>query len=131
MAPRHDRWLGGEAGGEVDPQVTLQRMLGTDMQLTDVRRLTGASLILDRPGAVGEVVDLPDAVSGPVLALWRRSARSLLDAVGWGAESVAVRTYPAGASLAVTAPIDGLYAATDLIERAWDMVQAMLDGGAA
>ncbi len=98
------------------------------MQLTDVRRLTGASLILDRPGAVGEAVELPDAVSGPVLTLWRRSARRLLDAVGWGAESIAVRPYPGGASLAVTAPIDGLYAATDLIERAWEMTQATLDG---
>ncbi len=99
------------------------------MRLTDVRRLTGASLALDHPGAVGEVVDLREAVSGPVLTLWRRCARSLLDAVGWGAESIAIRPYPGGASLAVTAPIDGLYAATDLIERAWDMTQAIFDGG--
>ena len=49
------------------------------MRLTDVRRLTGASLILDRPGAIGEAVELPDAASGPVLTLWRNSARSLLD----------------------------------------------------
>ena len=101
------------------------------MRLTDVRRLTGASLTLDRPGAAGEAVDIPDAVSGPVLALWRRFARSLLDAVGWNAESIAIRPYPGGASLAVTAPIDGLLAATDLIEHAWDMTQAALDGAAA
>ena len=100
------------------------------MRLTDVRRLTGASLALDRPGAAGEAVDIPDAVLGPVLTLWRRFARTLLDAVGWSAESIAVRPYPGGASLAVTAPIDGLYAATDLIERAWDMTQGALDGGA-
>jgi len=101
------------------------------MRLTDVRRLTGASLILDRPGAAGEAANLPDAVSGPVLTLWRRFARTLLDAVGWSAESIAVRPYPGGASLAVTAPIDGLFAATDLIEHAWDMTQAALDGGTA
>ena len=100
------------------------------MRLTDVRRLTGASLILDRPGAVGEAVELPEAASEPVLTLWRRCARSLLDSVGWETESVAVRPYPGGASLAITAPIDGLYAATDLIERAWDMTQAESDGGA-
>jgi len=99
------------------------------MRLTDLRRLTGASLILDRPGAAGEAVGLPDAVSGPVLTLWRRFARTLLDAVGWSAENIAVRPYPGGASLAITAPVDGLYAATDLIERAWDMTQAALDGG--
>jgi cyanophycin synthetase len=101
------------------------------MRLTDVRRLTGASLILDRPGAVGEAVELPKAASEPVLTLWRSCAHSLLDAVGWGAESIAVRPYPGGASLAVTAPIDGLYAATDLIEHAWEMTQAMHDGGTA
>jgi len=101
------------------------------MRLTDVRRLTGASLILDRPGAAGEVVDLPDAVSEQVLTQWRNCARRLLDAVGWGGESLAVWPYPDGASLAVTAPIDGLYAATDLIEHAWEMTRAMLDGGAA
>ncbi len=99
------------------------------MRLTDIRRLTGASLTLDRPGAAGEAVGLPDAVSGPVLTLWRRFARTLLDAVGWNAENIAVRPYPGGASLAITAPVDGLYAATDLIERAWDMTQAALDGG--
>ena len=99
------------------------------MRLTDLRRLTGASLILDRPGAAGEAAGLPDAVSGPVLTLWRRFARTLLDAVGWSAENIAVRPYPGGASLAITAPVDGLYAATDLIERAWDMTQAALDGG--
>jgi UDP-N-acetylmuramyl tripeptide synthase len=60
-----------------------------------------------------------------------RCARRLLDAVGWGAEHLAVRPYPDGASLAVTAPIDGLYAATGLIEHAWEMTQAMLDGSAA
>ncbi len=101
------------------------------MRLTDVRRLTGASLNLDRPGAAGEAAGLPEAISGPVLTLWRRFARTLLDAVGWGAESIAVRPYPGGASLAVTAPIDGLYAATDLIEQAWEMTQAALDGGTA
>jgi UDP-N-acetylmuramyl tripeptide synthase len=100
------------------------------MRLTDVRRLTGASLMLDRPGAAGEVAALPEAISGPVLTLWRGFARSLLDAVGWSAESIAVQPYPGGASLAVTAPIDGLYAATDLIEHAWEMTQAALDGPA-
>ena len=105
--------------------------LGAGMRLTDTRRLTGASLTLDRPGAAGEAVGLPAAISGPVLTLWRRFARTLLDAVGWSAESIAVRPYPGGASLAVTAPIDGLYAATELIEHAWDMTQAALDGGVA
>lgn len=98
------------------------------MELTDIRRLTGQSLLLDRPGAGGEVVGLPEAVSGPVLTLWRRNARRLLDDIGWQEEQIAVKTYAGGASLAVTAPIDGLYAATEVVERAWELTEAQLAG---
>jgi cyanophycin synthetase len=41
---------------------------------------------------------------------------------------VAARTFPGGASLALTAPIDGLYAATELNERAWGAATAELRG---
>jgi cyanophycin synthetase len=44
----------------------------------------------------------------------------MLDAVGWHREQLAVRTFAGGASLALTAPPDALYAATDLNEWAWD-----------
>jgi UDP-N-acetylmuramyl tripeptide synthase len=98
------------------------------MKLTDVRRLTGASLILDGPGAAGEA-ELPAGREGLVVALWRRQMRAILAAVGWGGESVRVRPYEGGASLAVTAPIDGLYAATELIEWAWEATEAILKGG--
>ena len=100
------------------------------MDLTDVRRLTGTNLIMDRPGAVGEA-ELPAGREGVVVALWREHMRRLLEAVGWGDEIVRVRPYPGGASLAVSAPPDALYVATDLVEWAWEAAASVLSGGPA
>jgi UDP-N-acetylmuramyl tripeptide synthase len=97
------------------------------MKLTDVRRLTGASRIMERPGAAAEA-ELPAGREGLVVALWRQHMGQLLEALGWTAESVRVRPYPGGASLAVSAPLDALYAATELIERAWEATVADLSG---
>ncbi len=97
------------------------------MKLEDVRRLTGPSLILPRPGAVGDA-ELPEGREALTVGLWRRQMRGLLEAVGWAAEETAVRRFPGGASLAVTAPLDGLYSATDLIEAAWQATLAILSG---
>ncbi len=99
------------------------------MDLTDVRRLTGASLLLDRPGAAGEA-QLPAGQEGLVVAIWRRQIRRLLDGVGWSGEVIAVRPYPGGASLALSAPTDALYAATDLLEAAWQATADLLAGEA-
>ncbi len=97
------------------------------MQLTDVRRLTGKNLILDGPGAVGEA-QLDAGRGGLAVALWRRYMRAMLEAIGWQQEVVRVRSYTGGASLAVSAPLDGLYVATDLIEWAWGATTAVLEG---
>ncbi|MGJ8560398.1 MAG: Mur ligase family protein [Litorimonas sp.] len=97
------------------------------MQLTDSRRLTGPSLLLDRPGAAAEISVAKD-IKGKAIALWTAQVRTLLDAVEWEDEQFASRLYEGGATLAITAPIDGLYAATEIIEAAWNAVQASLDG---
>jgi cyanophycin synthetase len=62
--------------------------------------------------------------------VWRQQARRLLDAVGWTEETTQVRPFPGGASLAVSAPLDGLYAATEIVEWAWDSTCAVLAGEA-
>ena len=92
------------------------------MQLLDSRRLTGPNLIWDHPGAILDVTVAPGIDPETVeaaIAGWERSARQLLDAVGWGAEQTAVRRGPGGFSVALTAPIDGLYSAVELAEQAW------------
>jgi cyanophycin synthetase len=97
------------------------------MELLDSRRLTGPNLLFDHPGAVIEVALAPEETQAAVAA-WARQARGILDAVGWTREEIAARTWPGGASLAITAPIDGLYAATDINDWAWDAAEALLSG---
>lgn len=95
--------------------------------LTDSRRLTGPSLILDRPGAAAEVT-IADAIKDRATALWVIHVRGLLDALGWTKAVIATRHYQGGATLAVSAPLDGLYAATEIVEAAWELTQALLEG---
>lgn len=98
------------------------------MQLLDSRRLTGPNLLLDRPGAVIEVSLSPEEAERAVAA-WQAQARRVLDAVGWTDEVIAARVFPGGASLAISAPIDGLYAATEVNEWAWATAQAGFEEG--
>ena len=86
--------------------------------IRDSRRLTGPNLVSDCPAAVLEVDLAPDAADDAI-RLWREEARRALDALGWTNESLFVRRFPGGASLALTAPIDALYAATEVNEWAW------------
>ena len=100
------------------------------MQVLDSRRLTGPGLLLDGPGAVLEA-RLEESERARAVAAWQNSARRLLQAVGWNGETLAYRSFAGGVSLALTAPIDGLYAATELNERAWAAAAAELKGDKA
>jgi cyanophycin synthetase len=93
----------------------------------DSRRLTGPNLVTDRPGAVLEV-ELAEESADEVVRAWEEEARRALAALGWDGERLAVRRYPGGASLAMTAPIDALYAATEVNEWAWTAATARLHG---
>src|SRR5829696_622228 len=103
------------------------RLSNPALPVVDSRRLTGPSLLLDRPGAVLEARVEPSQVKAAV-AVWERAARQLLQAVGWRDEQLASRSFSGGVSLALTAPVDGLYAATELNERAWAVASAELQG---
>ena len=85
--------------------------------LHDSRRLPGPGLLWDRPGAIAEVT-CPDALAEPFVAAWRAEARRMLDGVGWTSEQVVARRFPHGASVALSAPIDGLLSATEINEWA-------------
>jgi cyanophycin synthetase len=98
------------------------------MIVADSRRLTGPSLLLDRPGAILDV-RLEDSARSRAIPAWREAARRLLDAVGWAGETLSARAFGGGASLALTAPVDALYAATELNEAAWEIAWAQVSGG--
>lgn len=91
----------------------------------DSRRLPGPNLIAATPGAVLDVT-LTTADADLTIATWERHARTILNAVGWEEEATATRRYANGASLVITAPIDTLYAATDVNEWAWEATAAEL-----
>jgi cyanophycin synthetase len=97
------------------------------MKILESRRLTGLNLLHDREGAVLDVALAPEE-SEEATAAWESHARRLLNAVGWNAETLAVRRFPGGASLAITAPFDALYAATEINEQAWESAVAALAG---
>ena len=84
----------------------------------DSRRLTGPNLLWERPGAV---IDVDFGDTNPYLAIstWKSYAKRMLEAVSWGSEATCARILSGGASLAVSAPVDGLYAATQLCDWAW------------
>lgn len=94
------------------------------MPILDSRRLTGPNLLLDGPGAVVEVAAPfdPDAAEA-LAAVWREGARRLVEAVGWAGERLAARSHRGGLSLALSAPLDALYAATEVAEEAWRLAE--------
>jgi len=89
------------------------------MELADSRRLTGPNLYLDGPGAVLDVAVGAGERSASSLARVREALLGWLADVGWADALVAGRAWPAGFSLAVCAPIDALYAATEVTEAAF------------
>jgi cyanophycin synthetase len=94
------------------------------VELVDSRRLTGANIHARAPGAVLELRF--DTRPDPVAA-WQRWIREGLRELGWTSE-LHVRRFVdhrgrAGVELMLTAPVDRLYAATDLNE--WALARAL------
>ncbi|MEI8296791.1 MAG: Mur ligase family protein [Pseudomonadota bacterium] len=82
----------------------------------DSRRLTGPNLYFGATGAVLEVVGIvPDEA---LLAGWRRRAERALGWLGWSERELVARRHASGVSLAVRAPCDQLFTATELNEWA-------------
>jgi len=95
------------------------------------RRLTGANLFFPGSGALLETTGIvPDAA---LLAAWRARVARARAHLGWeepdGASGVrpaiVARVHQSGASLALAAPIDALYTATEINE--WALCAALLE----
>ena len=88
------------------------------MDFIDARRLTGPSLIFDGPGTILDVSCTPQEAKD-LVPVWANHVARMLEALEWPAARLASLELRGGVSLAFSAPIDALYAATEINEWAW------------
>jgi cyanophycin synthetase len=93
------------------------------VELLDSRRITGPNILSAEPGAIIDV-RLDDDEQDRFLAAWQESVREMLGAVGWGDRALHVRRVAGGASLGFEAPVDALYAATEINDWAFEAAKA-------
>jgi cyanophycin synthetase len=88
------------------------------MQFLDARRLTGPSLLFDRYGSILDVACSADEADR-LVPMWKKHVSRMLNELGWRDTEFASAKLAGGISLAFTAPIDALYAASAINEWAW------------
>ena len=88
------------------------------MEFLDARRLTGPSLIFDGPGSILDVSCSPPEADR-LIPLWRSNVERMVTRLGWDDAHFASRKLLGGVSMAFSAPIDALYAASAINEWAW------------
>ncbi len=115
------------------------------LHIRDSRRLTGPSRFWDLPSAIldvgAPVLEFqPTVPSSPdlepelyfecpaeqLVTCWELWARRVLDGVGWQSQDLTSRVFADGASLLISAPIDALYAATEVNEFVFNAALADL-----
>jgi cyanophycin synthetase len=94
------------------------------VELIDSRRLTGLNLQGPKAGAVVEVQFQPGEDIEACLTAWQKAVDCLCEALGWAPVPKIVRRYEGGASLVLEAPIDVLYATTEINEWAVQSVSS-------
>lgn len=97
------------------------------MEYIDARRLTGPSLLFDGPGSILDVACTGEEAARLEPA-WEKHLRRMLDAVGWQDSKLCSIRLTGGISLGYTAPVDALYAASEISEWAWAACDAELNG---
>jgi UDP-N-acetylmuramyl tripeptide synthase len=88
------------------------------MKFLDARRLTGPSLIFDGPGSILDVACSP-LEADRLIPVWQSNVEHMVACLGWDDVHFASRKLLGGASMAFSAPIDALYAASAINEWAW------------
>ena len=100
------------------------------MEFIDARRLTGPSLLFDEPGSILDV-SCSREEAARLIPVWRANVQRMLAELDWRHEpKFASVLLAGGVSVGFTAPIDALYAASELNEWAWAQCDADLQGAA-
>jgi cyanophycin synthetase len=89
----------------------------------DSRRLTGGNLYFASPGAVLEVIGV--AVDDGLIADWRARVERATSLLHWKPRVSVVRRHAGGVALAIAAPIDQLWLATEINE--WALCAALFE----
>ena len=88
------------------------------MEFVDARRLTGPNAVFDSVGSILDVACTADEAER-LLPVWADNVARMLEALDWPSAEFASRRLEGGISLAFSAPIDQLYAASEINEWAW------------
>jgi len=88
------------------------------MHYLDARRLTGPNVLWDKAGSILDVSCTSDEADR-LIPFCESRIRVMLDAIGWGRESICHTRLAGGASIAFSGPIDALYAASAINEWVW------------
>jgi UDP-N-acetylmuramyl tripeptide synthase len=88
------------------------------MEFLDARRLTGPNAVFNGIGSILDVACTPDEAR-QLVPVWADNVGRMLEALDWPSTVFASRELEGGISLAFSAPIDQLYAASEINEWAW------------
>ncbi len=88
------------------------------MEFLDARRLTGPNLIFDSAGSILDVSCTPEEADR-LVPVWADNVARMLEALDWPSSEFASQKLSGGVSMAFSAPIDALYAASEINEWAW------------
>ncbi len=88
------------------------------MEFLDARRLTGPSLIFDRPGSILDVSCTAEDADR-LIPVWQAKVERMLAELGWSKAEFSTRKLLGGVSMAFSARVDALYAASEINEWAW------------
>ena len=100
------------------------------MEYLDARRLTGPNVLWNKSGSILDIACTADEAD-QVILYCESLIRRMLEAVGWGDESTCHVTLAGGVSIAFSAPIDALYAASAINEWVWACCDAEFNGAEA
>lgn len=88
------------------------------MEFLDARRLTGPSLLFDGAACILDVACTPEEAD-QLIPVWAEQVARMLEALDWPSAEFAFVKLQGGISLAFSAPIDQLYAGSEINEWAW------------
>lgn len=98
------------------------------MKFLDARRLTGPNVLWNKSGAILDIASTVEETD-QLIPFCEDHIRRMLEAVGWGNESICHTRLLGGFSIVFSAPIDALYAASEINEWVWACCEAEFGDG--